>query len=340
MENYRDFTPESTRSEEVRSAQERINADLEELQPEIDRINLVAEQLWNNDRQQAVQCVRDAVVYLDDKWSFMGHSFLVTGSWIGPKVVFNPETGGFSFVAMHHEAFSVVQSNGFLGYQTPDQSPRIGLSFYSDAEEIDMSILAGGFVKKYTAEPGQVTLQHLSANSGEQQGSNLETIVTGLHETDRTLKSHLSDQVSDFYTKTADEQYVTISSIVDSVNDLMPPPNSHQMLVADTSASMIYVQYQRGERLAPVSLKRREIELSGRVEAVTTYDMVVHAGGDRQFEDPSQCETARSGLMLVMSAYDSNMNLKQDGESGVVLIPLSCVSRLEMAIEEGGDGEE
>lgn len=334
MENYRDFTPEHASPEEVRVSQEEVNASLEELQPEIDRINLVVEQLWSSDSQQALQYIRDAVTYLDDKWQFMGHYFLVTGSWNGPKVAFDSETRNFSFVAAHHEAFDVVESQGFLGYQTFDQPPRVGMLFYSDVEEIHTSVLAGGLIKKYTAEPSQVTLQYLHSSSHEQQGSSLEAITTGLHETDRVLKFHLGDKTSDFYTKTADEQYMEISSVVDKVNDLMPSPSSGQMLLTDTSASMVYVQHQRGERLAPVSLKRREIELAGKVEGVTTYDMVVNAGGDMQFLEPGQCETARSGLMLVMSEYVSNLNLDDEGEPGVVLVPLGRTSKLELSIEE------
>lgn len=334
MENYRNYDNVPDREEAAGTMQEKVNATLEELQPEIDRINLIIEQLWDEQPQHAMQYMREAVNYLDEHWEYMRHTFLVAGHWSGPKIVHNPEAKGFLFTTAHSEAFSTAESYGFFGYQFTGHSPRVGLVFSTEPEELSMPMLDGAVVKKFIADPQEVTLHHISSPTAEAAPIGLEAIVAGLHETDLALKAELTNDSSEFYSHSADQQYFKIGAFVDRVNDLLPAPGSSQRLLADTSASMVYVQYQRGERLAPMSLKRQEIQVVGKVEGVTTYDMVVHAGGDVYFRDPSQCETARSGLMLVVSDYESSLDVEHEGEQGMLLVPLGRTSKLELSIKE------
>ncbi len=315
--------------------QEQVNATLEQLQPDIDVINLTLEQLSCENSEKAAEYAAEAAQHLDSRWEeHMGDVFLVTGTWMGPSATYSPGEQRLLFEYGRQQAFDSVQCFGFDAYQDVREDgesiTQIGMTFLAREREISIPLFHGRLAFRHVADPREVTLQYMRPGMEGTVSSDLGEINEAIHRADLLLDLYLNNEKSGFYRTNAKRQHKIVNSILDSINDVMPSPETNEALLIDIVASRIYLQHYNEERIAAAAVENDDFQLSGRVHGVTTYDTVKY-DGKKQFRDANDCETAQDGLALIIEVHNSNVDLSECDRT--VLVPLRHARQMNMIFE-------
>lgn len=311
-----------------------VNEVLAELQTEIDAANVIISDKLANEADDVSEYIDGVVEYLDSKWPFAYDYFMVSGTWLEPIIGMNEE--GVQVRHARASAFAVARSNGFVGTveSMSDYHERyVGLSFIAAELAHATPTMQGKFSALALSDPREVSLQYLRSNNTSAASSTVEEVELALHRADALLDLYTNHEASSFFKQSAKKQEKFIRSVIDSVENILPAPDSLEATYVEncTSPEMYYWDASNRQMVyIKAESEERPFSLSGKIVGVTLTDSVEDGYG-RKYTSPDEFGTTGSGLSLIVQPMSANFDMSifkgQD-----LLIPMRSIDNMSIGI--------
>ncbi len=331
MKREQRLTTRQTWEQHTQEFQQAVNETLTELVGDIETANLVIAESYRQSPEQARAYALDALEHFNDCWPYLEEQFLVTGRWHMPSV----HVSGNSVIVSHEEddAFRAAQSIGFTIYEPVEEesAPMIGLSFLLKQVRVDNTFLSFNADISSFAELNKVSLQYLRPESLDVVSSDLEEIASALKRANALVLLYTTHADSEFYRVSGRRQHQMVESIIQSIEETLPTPESKDLLQVKAQTPVVFLQNYQGETLTPLAVKTdTPLKISGTILGVTTLDKVASVQQEAQdrYTSPEDCHLAQQGLSIIINPDDTNFDLPD--YEGNFILPVQYARDLEL----------
>lgn len=310
--------------------QSEINELLADLQPVIDMMNLnIAKLVSAGDDAKLDDYCALATSYLNEKWApYSGDVFLISGQMYLPETRVTPNSINcqpekYSHLTTAYSQDFKVSPVGENARDADISELKIVMVFAQPLNgEVDTPWLYARFQPRIFAELKEVSLQYLRPQSKEAVSSDIGEVTDSIARVDAVLQEHLKNPESDFYKISGKEQEAFIRSAVDSVNDVLPSPETDDFVKINNAqtAELVIIDFEEGRPAAKFTSSSKPITINGCVRGVTVIELLNMK--QKKIKSPDNLDENSFGLSLIVSP--SSISHKIEGyQDEDILIPLS-----------------
>jgi hypothetical protein len=342
MDMERDDKPQTTTREDwtqsSREIQTDINETLNNMTPDIEMANMLLRKAYKEEgaEDKVTEISNNIIEFLNDKWGYDGDYFLVSGAWYEPMVGMNVE--GILSRHTKAETLAPATSNGFMvsilhDSEEDEEVPRVGMSFAVGAAAVNTPSIQGSFELLAFAEPNEISLQYLRPREAEVVSTKLGEVVECLIWTDSLLELHLNHPGSNFYKLSAKKQREFFASIIDSVEEILPAPESLDKLeIYDAITPIVHYKKKSGKGVVYIEGKdfEKPLEISGHVIGVTVID-TMETEASMRYTHSNELGASGMGLSLIIAPYTQSYSL-EGYEDRDVIVPIRTCSALKLGL--------
>ncbi len=315
-----------------------VNETLNNMSSDIEMANMLLREAYKEEgaEDKVTEISNNIIEFLNNKWGYNGDYFLVSGTWYEPMVGMNVE--GILSRHTKAETLTAVTSNGFMVSLLHDSDedeklPRVGLSFAVGTAAVNTPSVQGSFELLAFAEPNEISLQYLRPRETEVVSTELGEVGECLIWTDALLGLHLNHPGSNFYKLSAKKQREFFAKIIDSVEEILPAPESLDKLeIYDAVTPIVHYKKKSGKGVVYIESKdfEKPLELSGHVIGATVID-TMETEVDMRYTHPDELGASGMGLSLIIAPYAQNYSLEGYEDSDVI-IPIRACSSLKLGL--------
>jgi hypothetical protein len=145
---------------------------------------------------------------------------------------------------------------------------------------------------------------------------------------------HTNHAGTDFYRKSPKKQELFMRSIVDTVSEVLPSPETNdRLLIHDAKTRILLVKDSSLESLVYLTprKKKQPLRLSGEVVGVTLPDVMANGYG-LHYKSPEDFATSDHGLGLLIEPHSINISL-DTFEDPTFLLPLRSIKKLKLSLD-------
>lgn len=333
MKHERQLTARQEWEQYSHDFQQAVNETLAELTSDIEAANLIVAESYVQDPSQAREYALGALEHFNNEWPYFEEQFLVTGQWHNPEISMGDN--GLLVKEKEEEAFRAAQSVGFAIYEPDDENeaPKIGLSFAVKRIKMKSAFLSMNTDVLSFAELDKISLQYLRPGNLDVVSSDLGEVSDALHRADALVRLYTTHANSEFYRVSGRRQQQMVDSVIQSIEETLPTPESRDLLTVKAVTPLIYLQNYNGTPLASLTAKTdQSLEISGTILGITTVDKAELASGQIQskYTSPEECGLAQYGLSLIIHPDEVNFDLPD--YNGNFIIPIRRADELELEL--------
>ncbi len=312
MKHERQLTTRQEWDEYAGEFQREVDRTLAELTSDIEAANLIIAEKYSINPDQGNEYAVDAVEHFNDSWPYFEERFLVIGKWLKPEV--SVGDNGLFIKESEEDAFQAAESMGFSVYGSSEEStpPKIGLSLCVSDVHIKNALLSLQANILSFAELDKISLQYLRPGNLDVVSSDLSEFGEALQRADALVRLYTTHADSEFYRVSGRRQQQMIDSIIQSIEETLPKPETLDRLIAEITTQSIYLQNYNGLPLAQLNAKSEiPIDISGAVLGITTVDKsrLSHGETQKRYATPEECTLANDGLSLIIHPRKVNFDL-------------------------------
>lgn len=326
-------TPAITRKNwEIVSAehQREVNELLNDLQPEIDMINLnLAKLTSENTQEELTDYCTEALKYLNKKWeSCSGEAFLVSGQMYLPEVEATPFNISYqpekvsNCMAAYSQGFTVSPVD-FNQHDSTVPEYKVGMMFAQPSNmQVDTPWMFIQCQPRILAQPHEISLQYLRPSYADVVSGDIDEVKDSITRVDAILQLYLKSRYSNFYKISGKKQEKFILSMINSVNDVLPAPETNDTVrITNAQTQELVIRgFNPDEGTVKFTEPQEPFNVDGFVKGVTVLDFIDSEG--QQITSPDNLDENSFGLSLIVSPYSINHEIEGYDDQDVI-IPLS-----------------
>lgn len=314
-----------------------VNQILDDTSAEIEAANIILADLYENDGEAAGDYTEEIIEYLDKRWRYRGHQFMISGEWHAPSWASSEE----EFAVRHTKAtaFSLARSNGFMVKVIEDEAgrqiPRVGMSFITGHRAVSTPTMQSGPIEILAfAEPSEISLQYLRPEHAAVVSGSLEELVETFERLDSIIDLYTNNPDSNFYRQSSKRQQRFLQSIIDSATEALPAPATADKLIFRNAKSKVILATDSsfdGLRYFYPRKAKDTFRFSGEIVGITLPD-ILEDGYGKHYESPDDLKTARQGIGLVIDPSWITVAYG-DMESPTFIVPSRAITKWRLRLE-------